>query len=98
GLADLLGLPLEAFLDGYTHETSAGRSLNEVRTPEGKHDCVVLEWDAQGRGLCAVYERRPLQCRTFPWWPENLRSEAAWKRVAKGCEGVGRGNIVPIEH
>ncbi len=40
---------------------------------------------------CTVYEARPVQCRTWPFWKENLK-RSTWKRdVAAFCPGVGRG-------
>lgn len=44
---------------------------------------------------CRIYPVRPLQCRTYPWWPEILRSKQAWRAEAKRCEGIGRGKVVP---
>jgi Fe-S-cluster containining protein len=41
---------------------------------------------------CSVYEARPLQCRSFPFWPSVLRSPQAWKAAAMDCPGMGRGN------
>ena len=37
---------------------------------------------------CQAYEGRPRQCRTFPWWPSTLSSQASWAEVARVCEGV----------
>ncbi len=54
--------------------------------------CVFLD---TATGRCRVYEARPLQCRTFPFWPE-LIGRRGWKREARRiCEGVGRGAAVP---
>lgn len=96
-IAKVLGISHERFLKDYTKREGGGRSLKENKTHRG-YDCVFLDFDEQGLAICKVYQARPLQCRTFPWWPENLRSEANWKRLARGCEGIGRGNFVPIEH
>lgn len=96
-IAKVLGIPLEDFLTKYTRKEGQGRSLREFKTQRG-HDCVFLDFDAQGLAICKVYQARPLQCRTFPWWPENLKTEASWKRLTKTCEGIDRGNFVPIEH
>jgi hypothetical protein len=38
-----------------------------------------------------VYDGRPAQCRTFPFWTLNLRSEEAWNRAARDCQGIGQG-------
>lgn len=39
-------------------------------------------------GKCSVYEARPTQCRTYPFWSSNL---IAWKDTAAFCPGVGIG-------
>ncbi|HEX8911215.1 MAG TPA: YkgJ family cysteine cluster protein, partial [Humisphaera sp.] len=43
------------------------------------------------RRVCGIYPVRPLQCRTWPFWPENLRTRKSWDRAAKGCPGMNRG-------
>ncbi len=48
-------------------------------------------------GGCAVHDVKPLQCRTFPFWPENVRSRQAWKGVRGYCPGIGVGQILPLE-
>jgi Fe-S-cluster containining protein len=45
--------------------------------------CVFLDGDR-----CGVYEDRPNQCRSFPFWGRNLESPAAWARAAGECEGI----------
>lgn len=54
--------------------------------------CVFLRSD---KG-CRVYAARPLQCRTYPYWPETLRSRAAWRREGLRCEGIGQGEVIPV--
>jgi hypothetical protein len=44
--------------------------------------------EAQG---CTIYEARPTQCRTFPFWPEVVHRKGSWERAARDCEGIGRG-------
>jgi Fe-S-cluster containining protein len=41
--------------------------------------------------MCGVYEARPVQCRTWPWWPEVMGAKAWAKEVAAYCPGVGKG-------
>lgn len=96
-IAKLRGLSIEDFKAEFTRETEDGLSLTEVRTYFGL-DCVFLDRDSiPGKAICGIYHARPVQCRTFPWWPDVLKNEATWKRLAKECEGVGRGNFVPID-
>lgn len=54
--------------------------------------CTFLS--AEGR--CRVYAARPTQCRTYPFWPELLRSKTAWQAEAARCEGIERGAAVPL--
>jgi len=53
-------------------------------------DCVYL--DPRTRG-CTVYPVRPRQCRTWPFWNSNLRTEEDWKRTQEGCPGAGQGDL-----
>ncbi|MCB9849012.1 MAG: YkgJ family cysteine cluster protein [Phycisphaeraceae bacterium] len=96
-MAARVGLTPEQFRKAYARKTSMGWSLRERKTPHG-YDCVFLDRITEpGKALCKVYEDRPTQCRTFPWWPEVLASEKSWKLTARQCEGIGRGGFVPIE-
>lgn len=45
---------------------------------------------------CSVYDARPRQCGTFPFWPENLKSRAAWDELGSFCPGIGKGDLVPL--
>jgi len=46
---------------------------------------------------CQVYEARPRQCRTWPFWNSNLASPAAWRQTAEQCPGCNRGKLVALE-
>lgn len=60
-------------------------------------DCVFLARDGAGRAACSIYPVRPAQCRTWPFWPENLATPEDWGRAAKSCPGMDRGRFYPIE-
>lgn len=77
-----LGLEREAFLSRFTHRVDGEISLIE----QTNHDCIFLQ-NAQ----CQVHELRPVQCRTYPFWFERMRSEDAWGRTELECPGIGRG-------
>ena len=49
-------------------------------------DCLFLDG-----ARCSVYTARPSQCRTFPFWQENLDSHGWVAAVKRNCEGMGRG-------
>ncbi|KAJ1430089.1 hypothetical protein B484DRAFT_396069 [Ochromonadaceae sp. CCMP2298] len=37
--------------------------------------CVFLDDDGK---RCTVYNARPIQCRTYPWWPNMIANADAW--------------------
>lgn len=91
-LAEHLGLGRDAFLRRYTITVqieggAQGTSLRSL--PD--HDCVFFR---RGSG-CMVYEHRPRQCRTWPFWRRNLVSRAVWQAEAKECPGMGKGELHP---
>ncbi len=93
-----LGMTEDAFREQYTHETEAGRSLTEFKTDHG-FDCVFLDRvTIPGKAVCPIHEARPTQCRTFPWWPGNVKTRHVWNRLVRECEGVNReaeGSFIP---
>ena len=98
-MARAMGIKLEDFLRRFTRRINGRRSLRERHTRHG-FDCVLLDRETQpGRGLCRVYRARPTQCRTWPWWSENLESPEAWDEAKKAtpCPGMGQGSVVPLE-
>lgn len=99
-IANRLGITYAEFHARYTHDTPAGRSLRESQfvEAEGKvqHDCIFLDRSVlPGKLVCSLYEDRPTQCRTFPFWPEHMGSRRSWSLLSKSCEGIGRGDFVP---
>jgi Fe-S-cluster containining protein len=52
---------------------------------KANYDCVF--WD----GGCTVYESRPLQCKTFPFWESTVYSSAAWNNI--DCPGINQGTL-----
>ena len=88
-MARYLGISTQGFVRRYSRWVDDRQSLTE-RAPG--FDCVFLTRD---RG-CLVYPARPLQCRTYPWWPENLVSPGSWQQAARACEGIrDHAPIVP---
>jgi len=47
--------------------------------------CIFLK-----EGKCSIYEVRPTQCRTFPFWPE-LMTKLKYEDLKKHCPGIGIG-------
>ncbi len=81
-LADRLGLSEGDFTDLYCVEDE-GWLVLRMDLPH----CPFLT----GENACEVHSARPRQCRTWPFWEENLSSELAWKAAALICPGIGTG-------
>lgn len=50
------------------------------------YDCIFWE-----EGHCTVYKARPLQCRNYPFWHQNLISRSIWDGIGKDCPGINNG-------
>jgi len=46
---------------------------------------------------CTIYPVRPNQCKSFPFWFDNLRSEIHWRKVSDRCPGIGQGRLYSKE-
>jgi Fe-S-cluster containining protein len=88
-LAEFRGEPVDEF--GRQFLRRVGEHLSLVERPGG--DCVFWEKSAG----CTVYEARPQQCRSWPFWPENLGSRDDWDHVTRVCPGSGRGRVYSVE-
>jgi len=44
-------------------------------------------------GACSVYQHRPLQCRSFPFWAPYLGSREDWDDLETMCPGVNVGPV-----
>jgi Fe-S-cluster containining protein len=42
---------------------------------------------------CTVYNARPTQCRTYPFWEGFLADEAGWKTGTEDCPGINSGRL-----
>jgi len=52
-------------------------------------DCMFLKNKA-----CSIYEGRPTQCRTWPFWPEVMNAKSWKKDVLAFCPGVNKGPLI----
>jgi len=89
-LAARLGIEFSEFERKYTRKVGIRYSLIEF--PNG--DCVFFDGETR---KCQVYEDRPRQCRTWPFWDSNIRSEEAWRQTCEVCPGSGKGPLVTVD-
>lgn len=86
-LARNLEMTPEEFEWKYVRRVGRRRSLVE----KPNHECIFWE---EG---CSVYEARPTQCKTFPFWKHNLESMEDWLEVVEECPGSGTGVVYTAE-
>jgi Fe-S-cluster containining protein len=87
-LARYLQLAPADFEKRYVFRT---KNLRRLRVPRYAQ-CAFLKADG-----CSVHPAKPLQCASFPYWPEILGSHRAWHETGKRCPGIGKGELVNIE-
>jgi Fe-S-cluster containining protein len=88
-LADYRGLSVSEFAARFVRRVGHRHSL--IERPGG--DCIF--WDKTAG--CTVYPARPVQCQTWPFWPENVESQQEWDRVRSVCPGSGKGRLYTVD-
>jgi Fe-S-cluster containining protein len=84
------GGDVEEFERKYVRKIGIRKSLIEF----SNGDCVFFSNETRG---CTVYEGRPRQCRTWPFWDSNLKTEEAWNDTCEICPGSGTGSLYQLE-
>lgn len=93
-MATQLGLTVKEFKKQYCRRVGFRYSLLEKQP--GK-DCIFLPDPEGAQRGCEVYAHRPRQCRTWPFWPENLKSPEHWRHAAESCPGIDKGQWYSAE-
>jgi len=88
-ISQFLNISQESFLRNYL-EPDSGDQWQLRSKPDGA--CIFL--DGQG---CRIYPVRPLQCRTYPFWPENIKSHYRWNMITRQCPGINQGRTYSAE-
>lgn len=84
--AKYLKISVKKFTEEYCDKTDGIYHLIERKN---NPDCLFLK-DKK----CSVYEARPTQCRTWPFWSEHMNAKAWKKDIASFCAGIGKGPLV----
>jgi len=88
-LAEHRGETVEEF--GRRFVRRVGDRYSLIEKPGG--DCIF--WDKSSG--CTVYPARPVQCQTWPFWPENIATPDDWEHVTSVCPGSGKGRLFSVE-
>lgn len=87
-MAKHLGLNTREFTKTYCDRVDGYFRLKE---DPARPACMFLK-----NKRCGIYEARPTQCRTWPFWPEVMNAKVWAKEVAAFCPGVGKGPVRPL--
>ena len=63
-ISKLLELNLKDFMDQYLFKKDYKYSIKE-RINGDSHECIFYDVSSNG---CKIYDARPIQCKTFPFW------------------------------
>ena len=88
-IAEFRGETVDEFSAKYVRRVGDAYSL--VEKPGG--DCIF--WDKTAG--CTVYPVRPIQCQTWPFWPENIETPDVWEQITRICPGSGQGRLFSVE-
>ena len=86
-LTNFFKVSLFNFKKKYCHTTDGFVHLKETRK---NGECIFLK----NNNKCSVYKYRPIQCRTWPFWPENMNVKMWNNDVVNFCPGIGKGRLV----
>ena len=99
-LAAHLKISREETIETYCRRIGDRYSLRERRSPQGLYDCIFLQevsvaaepgQIAHAKRVCSMYDVRPLQCRTWPFWDGLLASRESWDAAGQRCHGINHG-------
>ena len=76
-----------AFTKKYCEYRESEQAWHLIEDPKNT-DCMFLKTKK-----CTVYDARPTQCRTWPFWPEVMNPKSWKSEVASFCPGVGKGPL-----
>ncbi|MCL2229570.1 MAG: YkgJ family cysteine cluster protein [Treponema sp.] len=87
-IVSLLKTNRESFIKAYCRWVTdwKGEEVLSLREKSNK-DCIL--WD----GGCTIYNARPFQCVSFPFWESIVSSAHSWEMAASGCPGINTGEL-----
>ncbi len=79
----------ETFIKTYCRKVSIGFGYRISLLEKENYDCIFLTEKG-----CSCYDSRPLQCRTYPFWPSIMNSQETWNEESKSCPGINKGKKI----
>ena len=85
-LAKYLNLSTDIFEKKYCEFSEGYLHLRELNI---NGNCQFLK-----NKKCSIYAARPMQCRTWPFWKENMNTKKWNKELINFCPGIGKGKLI----
>lgn len=92
-IADFLKIKPEHVRQKYLRRVGLRTTVIEQSNTK---DCMFLQ-RINGQKRCTIYSVRPSQCRTWPFWSDNLANTDEWNRAAQRCSGINHGRFYSFE-
>lgn len=87
-LARNLKLDTDKVIRFYCREVEIGGFTRLSLKERRNFDCIF--WNNHG---CIVYEARPFQCKSYPFWSAHLDSRESWNALSDQCPGINQGEL-----
>ena len=86
-MASAMKMSKKRFAEKYCRTVDLGIAKRLSLLEKDNNDCIFWE------NGCKVYEARPLQCRTYPFWPAIMASRSDWDAEGRECPGINQGRL-----
>lgn len=90
--AKVLQISQRDFIDLYCRIVPVGSFSMISLKEKSNNDCIFLH-----ENRCKIYNGRPFQCRSYPFWASVLESRESWIEEMKNCPGIGNGILHSAE-
>ena len=84
-----LSVSFDEFISRYCRLINFGSYSLVSLQEHSNFDCIFLT-----PAGCGIYEARPLQCRTYPFWKNVMENEGNWENEGRSCPGIGKGRVI----
>ena len=85
-IAKYLNVSINFFKKKYCQYSNGYLHLREIHI---NGNCQFLE-----NKKCSIYTARPTQCRTWPFWKENMNTKKWNEELMNFCPGIGKGKLI----
>lgn len=79
-LANFLKISTDELKEKYLYKVKYKYSIKEIKVNENNYACIFFDLNKK---QCSVYEKRPTQCRTFPFGTILKTNQKRYKKNAQ---------------